>query len=93
MKIEKKGSHYTREQLDYIKQLLENGWSVAKIAKTYGLSTSAIKKRIEQQNWGLSSQRTKKLSQKELDSIKKELEKKIPIEKIAKNIIFLQRQF
>lgn len=80
----KKGSHYTREQLDYIKQLLENGWSVAKIAKTYDLNTSSIRRRIEQKNWTLSSQRTKKLSQKELDSIKKELEKKIPVEKIAK---------
>lgn len=43
----KKGSHYTREQLDYIKQLLENGWSVAKIAKTYDLNTSSIRRRIE----------------------------------------------
>ena len=47
----KKGSHYTQEQLNFIKELIDLGWSVNRITKTYGLDSAAIKERVKNNNW------------------------------------------
>ena len=80
----KKDTPYTQEQLDYIKQLLDQGWSVSKVAKVYDLSIHALKKRKKDNNWASKkTQRAKKLTQQELDDIKEMIDNDIPIKTIS----------
>lgn len=66
----KKGSTFTQEQVDFIKELLNIGWSPARIAKTYKLDTKSINNRIKNNNW-LAGEgiRAAGLSNKELKSM------------------------
>lgn len=81
----KSGAKYTQEQVDYIKQLVDQGWSASKIAKEYNLSCDSIRKRIKDNNWSATqNQRQKKLTQAELDEIKEKIDNNVPIAEISK---------
>lgn len=80
----KKSALYNQEQLDYIKQLLDIGWSVARICSTFGLSKESIKKRIEKNDWEATlHKRENRLSEKDLQEIKKMVDNGTPHEEIA----------
>lgn len=71
----KKGAHYTPEQIAFIKELVDLGWSANKIAKTYGLYSEAIRKRIKNNDWSCAEKnRSLQLSNKELQEIKNKVE-------------------
>lgn len=71
----KKSSHYTAEQLAYIKELVDLGWSANKIATTFNIDRSAIKKRIKSNDWTCNgNNRNGRLSSKELQEIKNKVE-------------------
>lgn len=79
-----KNTPYNQEQVDYIKQLIDQGWSASKIAKEYGLDAGSIRKRIKTNNWSAKkTQRSKKLTQQELDEIKKMLNNNISLDIIC----------
>lgn len=81
----KPGTSFTQEQLDYMKQLIDQGWSAAKVAKEYNLNVGSIRKRIKQNNWSVKkSQRSKALTQDELDQIKELVDKDVDLEEISK---------
>ena len=81
----KKGATYTQEQLTFIKNLLDNDWSVAKICKEYGLDKTAIKKRISLNDWQChKSDRENRLTLKELQEMKKALDEGATVEEVAK---------
>lgn len=74
-KGKKKGATYTQEQLDFIKNLLNNEWSVARICSTYGLDKNAIKKRIKNDDWKTHKKdRENCLTLKELKEMKEMLD-------------------
>lgn len=77
---------YTQEQLNDIKQLLDQGWSPSRIHKEYpNVSTDSVNARIRQNNWvAKKKQRTSKLSQEELDEIKHLLIQGVSLEEIGK---------
>ena len=79
-----KNASYTQEQLDYIHQLLEEGWSVARICSTYNLGKDAIKKRIKNNDWSsVRNRRDGKLSSEEISEIKKLVDSKVPYKEIC----------
>lgn len=74
----KKGAHYTPEQIAFIKELVDLGWSANKIATTYRIDRGAIKKRIKNNDWSCAEKnRNIRLSNKELQEIKNKVEQGI----------------
>lgn len=70
-KNKKPSANYSQEQLDYIKQLLDQGWSVSRICSTYNLYKDSIKKRIKNDNWSaVRNRRDGKLTSQEISQIK-----------------------
>ena len=77
-KNRKKGSTFNQEQVDFIKELVDLGWSASKIAKAYNIDIKSIRKRIEHNNWiaregvraaGLSNEELKNMHKDVLDNI------------------------
>lgn len=73
-----KNQHYNQEQLSFIKQLVDQGWSASRIAAEYSISSQSIRERIKNNNWkvghfnrsgGLSNQELKEIHQQVLDGI------------------------
>ena len=80
----KKSAKYTPEQIAYIKELVELGWSASKIAKTFGLNPQSIRKRIKNNDWTCSLvKRDIHLSNKELSEIKEKVEKGVDYQNIC----------
>lgn len=80
----KKGAHYTSEQLSFIKELVDLGWSANRIGKTYGIDSRAIKKRIKENDWVCAERdRKTRLSNVELQEIKKMVEEKVSYDEIC----------
>lgn len=80
----KKSATFNQEQLSFLKTLIEQGWSVSRICKTYGLYPKSIKKRIENNDWvDHKKSREAALSQKELDLMRQELENGSTPEEVA----------
>lgn len=80
----KKGSHYTQEQLNFIKELIDLGWSVNRITKTYGLDSGAIKERVKNNNWICAEKnRNIYLSNQDLQEIKTLVENGVSYEDIC----------
>ena len=74
----KKGAHYTLEQIAFIKELVDLGWSANKIATTYKIDSRAIRKRIKNNDWSCAEKnRNIQLSNKELQEIKSKVEQGI----------------
>lgn len=74
----KKGAHYTPEQIAFIKELVDLGWSANKIATTYKIDSGAIRKRIKNNDWSCAEKnRNIQLSNKELQEIKSKVEQGI----------------
>ena len=74
----KKGAHYTPEQIAFIKELVDLGWSANKIATTYKIDSGAIRKRIKNNDWSCAEKnRNIQLSNKELQEIKNKVEQGI----------------
>jgi hypothetical protein len=75
----KKNANYNEEQLSFIKELVELGWSANKIARTYGLTAESIRKRIRDDNWttskngflqqGLTNEKLEEIHQKVLAGV------------------------
>lgn len=62
--------HYNQEQLDFIKQLLSQGWPVSRLVTEYGVNGPSIKKRIAENNWKAGKlNRNGALTNKELAEI------------------------
>lgn len=75
---------FTQEQLDYMKQLVDQGWSASKIAKEYKLNIDSIRRRIKQNNWSTKkSQRSNALTQDELSQIKKLIDQGVDLKEIS----------
>ena len=71
----KKNANYTPEQLAYIKELADLGWSANKIATTFELNPENIRKRIKDNNWACAGKnRNGGLSNEELQEIKNKLD-------------------
>lgn len=71
----KKGAHYTPEQIAFIKELVDLGWSANKIATTYHLGKDAIRKRIKTNDWvSTLKRRDTQISNDELKEIKIEVD-------------------
>lgn len=71
----KKGAHYTIEQIAFIKELVNLGWSANKIATVYKIDAGAIRKRIKNNDWSCAEKnRNIQLSNKELQEIKSKIE-------------------
>lgn len=77
-KNRKKGSTFNQEQVNFIKELVDLGWSASKIAQAYNIDTRAIKKRIKYNNWiaregiraaGLSNEELKNMYKDVLDNV------------------------
>lgn len=74
----KKNAPYTQEQVDYIKQLVDCGWSASKIAKEYNISSDSIRKRIKNNNWTAgTNKRSMRLTNDDLKDIKQMVDQKI----------------
>lgn len=83
-KNKKKSATYSQEQLDYIKQLLDSGWSVSRICATFNLGKDAIKKRIKNNDWSSHyNRRDCALSNKELKEIKQQVNDGVDHKKIC----------
>lgn len=83
-KNKKKSAPFTQEQLDYIKQLLDSGWSVSRICQTYDLGKDAIKRRIKEDDWvAVAARRDTKLSEQELQEIKQKVDSNYSLELIC----------
>ena len=80
----KKSAPYTQEQVDFIKQLIDQGWSPTRIASEYNISKESIKKRIKNNNWSaVKNRRDGSLTNQELKEIKDMVDKGIDYEVIA----------
>lgn len=81
----KKSATYTQEQLDYIKQLLDQGWSVSRICATYNLGKDSIKKRIKNNDWSaVRDRRDSKLTSQEILDIKQMVDNGVDYDTICK---------
>lgn len=80
----KKGAHYNQEQIDFLKQLVDQGWSAHKIGQVYGVSPDAIRRRIKDNYWlAAKKNRNGSLSAQELSEIKAEVDEGIDYESIC----------
>lgn len=80
----KKGAIYNQEQLAFIKNLLDNDWSVARICQVYKLDKNAIKRRIQNNDWlSHRSDRENCLTLKELQEMKSLLDGGETVENVA----------
>lgn len=81
----KAGAPFTQEQLDQIKEYLNNGFSKKDIYDLTGISPKALNRRIKDNDWiAKSGKRRNKLTQEELDGIKECYLKGMPLEEISK---------
>lgn len=81
----KKSATFNQEQLSFLKTLIDQGWSVSRICKTYNLNSKNIKRRIANNDWvDHKKDREHALTQKELICMRDELEDGALPEDVAK---------
>lgn len=80
----KPNAHHTQEQLDFIKELVDRGWSASRISQTYHIGKDAISRRIKENYWlAQKKNRNGALSNKELSEIKQDIDNGLDYEAIC----------
>lgn len=66
----KKGAPFTQEQLNIIREYIEQGFSIKDIIELTGISRDVLKQRIKDNDWISTKKRNHGLTQQELNEIK-----------------------
>lgn len=83
-KDRKKGAPFTQEQLNIIKEYLDQGFNKKEIRELTGISLDALNRRIKENEWIAKKKRLTGLTQKELDEIHEKYLKGISLENLSK---------
>lgn len=83
-KDRKKGAPFTQEQLNIIKEYLDQGFNKKEIRELTGISLNALNRRIKENDWIAKKKRLTGLTQKELDEIHEKYLKGVSLKNLSK---------